>query len=85
MLLTESALLLFESLPEATQNNFDLLTAAFTENYIIPAANQLQHQIEALQFVQKQNEPVVEFVLETKFRIKNHGFNENQQAAIFLN
>ena len=85
MLLTGSALLWFESLPEATQNNIDLLTAAFREKYIIPAANQLQHQVEALQCQQKQSELVEEFVAETKFKLNTQGYNENQQMTIILN
>ena len=60
--------LCFESLMEATQNNFDFITVAFRKTFIIPAANQLQHQIAALQCKQKPTKLVEEFVTETKFK-----------------
>ena len=85
MLLTGSALLWYESLPEATQNDFDLVAAAFREKFIVPSRNQLQHQIEALQRQQKSTELVEEFAAETKSRLANHGYNANQQMTIILN
>ena len=66
LLLAGTAQLWFDSLPDATKDDYERLKAAFREKYIVLGPNNLQVQMQALARQQLPTETVDEFIADAR-------------------
>ena len=85
LLLSGTALLWFDALPEADRNDFGRLEAAFRNKYVVSAPTSLQRQMHTLSQMQQPAETVEEYVADFRSKMHNFGYNDALQMTLVLN
>lgn len=85
LLLAGPALLWFDNLTEAVKDDYELLTAAFREKYIVLGPNNLQIQMQVLARHQLPTESVDEYILDATSKMANFNYNEELQMTLLIN
>lgn len=85
LLLAGTAQLWFDSLPDATKDDYERLEAAFREKYIILGPNNLQVQMQALARQQLPTETVDEYIADARAKMANFNYNNDLQMTLILN
>lgn len=85
LLLSGTAQLWFDSLPEETQDDYERLEAAFRGKYVVPGPDNLQHQMQALTRQQSAGETVDEYIADARAKMANFNYNNDLQMTLVLN
>ena len=85
LLLSGTALLWFDSIPEATKRDFQRLEAAFREKWIIAGPNGIQRQMQTLARTQQPGESVDEYVADSRSKMGPYNYDDALKMTLILN
>ena len=85
LLLTGSAEIWFNSLPQQTRDDYAALEAAFREKFIAAAHTQIQRQMAVLSRTQRVGETFDEYITEARSKIIDYNYDPQLQMTLLIN
>ena len=85
LLLTGSAEIWFNSLPQQTRDDYAALEAAFREKFIAAAHTQIQRQMAVLSRTQRVGETFDEYITEARSKMIDYNYDFQRQMTLLIN